>query len=283
MDPSFFFNVPPQLRLLVQEKQHIIGVMAPSKKRPIEGDDASGPAAKKHRKGFRVGPENLPDGPWRRKVDKIKKDLIHKAKVKKAYKKIKSTELAASSSASKPTLKDINTGSVTIVNTDTGRRDDGEDRGEGDGSEEGGGDGEKQQEGEGTAGPPSPRIHPQRQAMLDPDDNNLDNVPVETNKRDDDQPSNDRERQRQRERPNRQKRKPGYFDKALTAAARKKAEAAERAAEQERKEAERRSRTEERERFRRAMAKARRPGRDGQRRLGRESGLLLEKVKKMVG
>ena len=30
------------------------------------------------------------------------------------------------------------------------------------------------------------------------------------------------------------------------------------------------------------MAKARKPGRDGQRRLGRESGLLLEKVKKMV-
>lgn len=41
--------------------------MTQSKKRPIEGDDAPGPAAKKHRKGFRVGPENLPDGAWRRK------------------------------------------------------------------------------------------------------------------------------------------------------------------------------------------------------------------------
>lgn len=37
-----------------------------SSKRPVE-DNASGPAVKKHRKGFRVGPDNLPDGPWRRK------------------------------------------------------------------------------------------------------------------------------------------------------------------------------------------------------------------------
>ena len=39
---------------------------------------------------------------------------------------------------------------------------------------------------------------------------------------------------------------------------------------------------EERERFRRAMAKARTGGPNGQRKLGRESKVLLEKVKKMV-
>ncbi|KAI0905439.1 hypothetical protein F4824DRAFT_491474 [Ustulina deusta] len=252
--------------------------------RPIEGDGASGPAAKKHRQGFRVGPDNLPDGPWRRKVDKIKKDLIHKAKVKKAYKKIKTIELATSSSTLKPALEDMNTGSVTIVKTDMGDTgDDGDNRSNGSGGDgdDDDGDDEKEEQGRGTA-----EIHPQRQAMLDDDD--PDNAPRRINKKDDDQSLKDggqgqRQQGRERERPNRQKRKPGYFDQALATAERKKAEAAERAAEKERREAERQCKTEERERFRRAMAKARKPGRDGQRRLGRESGLLLEKVKKMVG
>ncbi len=39
----------------------------------------------------------------------------------------------------------------------------------------------------------------------------------------------------------------------------------------------------ERESFRKAMAKARSGGRDGQRKLGRESKVLLEKVQRMVG
>ncbi|KAI0798302.1 hypothetical protein GGR55DRAFT_581998 [Xylaria sp. FL0064] len=269
--------------------------MAPSKKRPIEGDDASGPATKKHRKGFRVGPENLPDGPWRRKVDKIKKDLIHKAKVKKAYKKIKSTELATSSFASNPTLGDVNAGSVTVVKTDTGE----DGKGIGGGREDSGGSGsdndDEVEERPRAAESPSPQLHPQRQAMLNDDvspeintdetrKNNA-NRRIEGSDDDDDQPPEDNQSHRpaERERYSRQKRRPGYFDKALTMAERKKIEAAERAAEKERREAERRRRIEERERFRRAMAKARKPGRDGQRRLGRESGLLLEKVKKMVG
>ncbi|KAJ4300289.1 hypothetical protein N0V88_002962 [Collariella sp. IMI 366227] len=44
---------------------------------------------KKAKQGFRVGPDNLPDGAWKRKVTKIKKDLITKAKVKKQYAKVK--------------------------------------------------------------------------------------------------------------------------------------------------------------------------------------------------
>ncbi|KAI0426684.1 hypothetical protein F5Y09DRAFT_56370 [Xylaria sp. FL1042] len=266
--------------------------MAPSKKRPIEGDGVSGPAAKKHRKGFRVGPENLPDGPWRRKVDKIKKDLIHKAKVKKAYKKIKTAELAASSSASKFTLGDTNARSVTVVKTDMGDDASGIRDSIGDGSGSGSDNDVKVEERPRTAESPSPQLHPQRQAMLDDDDDagDADDVRKANTRRrakgnDDDQSSEDKQSRRppDRERPGRQKRKPGYFEKALTIAERKKAEAAERAAEKERRESEHRRKTEERERFRRAMAKARKPGRDGQRRLGRESGLLLEKVKKMVG
>ncbi|PYH79091.1 hypothetical protein BO82DRAFT_137717 [Aspergillus uvarum CBS 121591] len=49
----------------------------------------------KKRKGFSVGPANLPDGTYRRKTQKIKSDLIQKAKVKKAYAKIRDEALAA--------------------------------------------------------------------------------------------------------------------------------------------------------------------------------------------
>ncbi|KAJ5493942.1 hypothetical protein N7463_010029 [Penicillium fimorum] len=69
--------------------------MAP--KRTHDGDTApssKGEREVKKRKGFSVGPANLPDGTYRRKTQKIKNDLIHKAKVKKAYAKIKAEELA---------------------------------------------------------------------------------------------------------------------------------------------------------------------------------------------
>lgn len=59
---------------------------------PLNGADEPG---KKKRKGFSVGPVNLPDGTYRRKAQKIKKDLIQKAKVKKAYAKVKAQEEAA--------------------------------------------------------------------------------------------------------------------------------------------------------------------------------------------
>ncbi|KAI9374956.1 hypothetical protein BJX61DRAFT_540234 [Aspergillus egyptiacus] len=61
---------------------------------PKPRQTSDGPATKK-RKGFSVGPANLPDGTYRRKAQKIKADLIQKAKVKKAYAKIKAEELAA--------------------------------------------------------------------------------------------------------------------------------------------------------------------------------------------
>ncbi|TAQ91264.1 hypothetical protein B7494_g385 [Chlorociboria aeruginascens] len=65
--------------------------MAP--KRPFEETESTtAPQAKKQRSGFKVGPDNLPDGTWRRKIVKIKKDLIHKAKVKKTYATIKARE-----------------------------------------------------------------------------------------------------------------------------------------------------------------------------------------------
>ncbi|KAI1657547.1 hypothetical protein F4813DRAFT_80408 [Daldinia decipiens] len=205
--------------------------MAP--KRSLESDAAATPAAKKLRKGFRVGPENLPDGPWRRKVDKIKKDLIHKAKVKKAYKKIKAAEQASSKPNTTPATVDAD---VDV-----------------------------------EPEPPEPQLHPERQAMLDVDEEQAEpSFPLPLG----DHPPRQRKQK---------VRKPGYFDKAVADGDRKKAEAEERTQEIARRNAERESKIAEREKFRKAMAKARMPGRDGQRKLGRESGLLLEKVKKMVG
>ncbi|RYP71461.1 hypothetical protein DL771_004828 [Monosporascus sp. 5C6A] len=236
--------------------------MAP--KRPLDPESAAsaGPAAKKNRKGFRVGPENLPDGPWKRKVTKIKNELIHKAKVKKEYKKVKAEEEAraqaeaASKSKAKSSTEDGQVGN--------GR----EDGAAGDGDDDNGAPNQ----------PPSPQLHPERQAMLDNDDDvdaNPNAIPLDSQDPGDRPPPPRKRKSRQR--------KPGYFDKAIEEADRKRVEAEAQAQEMKRRRVERERKLAERQRFQRALAKARTPGRDGKRKLGRESGLLLEKVRKMVG
>ncbi|KAI0150314.1 hypothetical protein GGR57DRAFT_190925 [Xylariaceae sp. FL1272] len=239
--------------------------MATTKKRPLDADNVSAPAAKKHRKGFSVGPSNLPDGPWKRKVDRIKKDLIHKAKVKKAYKRIKTAELdAASSRDTKPDPH-----ATTIIAPKTVEDDDDYDLNEATSAERDKTEGLADEE---------PKIHPQRQALVD--DQN-DTIPRADDGNTRSPGSNNFNAPRSKS--HYHKKKPGYFDKAVSAAERKKAESAKRTAEHERRAAERQRKTQDRERFRRALAKARKPGRDGQRRLGRESGLLLEKAKRLMG
>ena len=86
------------------------------------------------------------------------------------------------------------------------------------------------------------------------------------------------------QRPPRQRknRRPGYFEKEEAFAEMKRAEAEVRRIEFERRGEERKQKMEERERFRKAMAKARSGGRNGQRKLGKESEVLLERVKRMV-
>lgn len=76
--------------------------------------------------------------------------------------------------------------------------------------------------------------------------------------------------------------KPRYFEKEKAIAEAKKKEAEARRAEFEQREAERKKKLAERERHRKAMAKARTGGKNGQRKLGRESQVLLEKVQRMV-
>jgi hypothetical protein len=78
------------------------------------------------------------------------------------------------------------------------------------------------------------------------------------------------------------KSKPQPFRREHEAAQRRKEEAEARRAAREEAERQRRAKAEERERFRKAMAKARSGGLNGQRKLGRESKVLLERVKRMT-
>jgi hypothetical protein len=85
--------------------------------------------------------------------------------------------------------------------------------------------------------------------------------------------------------PGRRRRKPKSipFRQEYEQAQQRKTEAEERREAREEAERQRQQKLEERERFRKAMAKARTGGPNGQRKLGRESKVLLEKVKRMVG
>lgn len=154
-------------------------------------------------------------------MTKIKKDLIHKAKVKKAYKKIREKEF---------------------------------------------GDSEKHQDKE--QDDDAEQMHPTRQLMIKDEDKAQEGV-TPTGK--------DMEGDGHR----RRTRRPGYYDKQLAKADQRSKEAEERQQEWERRQAERAERMAEREKYKRAMAKT--VGRDGKKKLGRESHLLLDKVKRIMG
>ncbi|KAI9819776.1 MAG: hypothetical protein M1826_001085 [Phylliscum demangeonii] len=184
--------------------------------------------------GFTVGPAHLPDGPYRRRVQKIKKDLIQKAKVKKSYAKIRQRELLPDP------VKD---------------------------------DDRKQPAPMQPA--PSVDLHPERASMLEEEVRETGQGP---HGGDDD----DDEVENAAHRPRRRQAKPDPFQRELLLAQARKAEAEERRRQRDEAEREREQKREARERHRRAMAKARTGGKNGQRKLGRESKMLLERVKKMV-
>ncbi|KAK2065046.1 hypothetical protein LY76DRAFT_560034 [Colletotrichum caudatum] len=308
--------------------------MAP--KRAAEGAAASfskdAQQAKK-RKGFRVGPDNLPEGPWRRKVEKKKLELIHKAKIKKAYAKIKERELAsqASSKARQAATATAPTAAVAAAAGSSAKET----------SKEASSDDELDDVEEpqtaketsdspvtSTEAPPAPtpatsepspptdatpaqplegEIHPSRIELIT-NDGELPNpntvavkrrraaaaatgsnaelpgtrtapAPAPSGGTEEAADAADRYEPQKLRRP----RKPGYYEKQLAHAEQKRAEAEARRAEIQRRREERERKTADRERYRRAMAKARKGGQDGHRRLGRESALLLEKVKRIVG
>lgn len=186
-------------------------------------------------------------------VIKIKKDLIQKAKVKKSYAKLKSREPPID----KP---------IPEADSETWKQ---------------------QADIEEKAEEVTQELHPDRQAMLSrprsptPPPGSLRTSHYIPN------PNASHASFPRPEKPNREPRNkkyaPKYFEKEVGIANKAKAEAAARKAEWEKNQAEKKARIEERERFRRQMAKARSGGRNGQRKLGRESVVLLERVKRLVG
>lgn len=78
----------------------------------------------------------------------------------------------------------------------------------------------------------------------------------------------------------RRTRRPGYYDKQLQKAEERNKESEERRQEFQRRREERERKLAEREKFKKAMAKTR--DKDGNKKLGRESAILLDKVKKMM-
>ncbi|KAL1882801.1 hypothetical protein Daus18300_000439 [Diaporthe australafricana] len=252
-------------------------------KRPhdeVEGGGAPSAAPEpKKRKGFRVGPDNLPDGAWRRKNTKIKEELIHKAKLKKDYAKVKAELQKEREKQERPAPSE----EEPQIHPDRQQRMDDEQL-------------DRQHvnpeiqaflDGEGAP--------PRRQARREeptPADSQQDgdqqrekgDGPTATQPTFTTTPSAPEYPRPQRER---RKRRPDYYDKALEEGSRKKAEAEERAAEAERREKERARSIDERERTRRAMLKAKGFSASGRRqgrpKLGRESKVLLDKVKRMVG
>lgn len=198
---------------------------------------------RKEKKGFSVGPDNLPDGTHRRKgkcypspvalknslsnsraVQQIKKDLIRKAKVKKSYSKLRERELLE---APKASIYDVEPPADATASLE---------------------------------------LHPDRQAMLEEPETVL--------------PESREPVPRVNQRPRRPKSIP--FQKEAVLAQQRREEREKRQKEIGESHQQRQAKLEERERFRKAMAKARSGGRDGQRKLGRESKVLLEKVQRMM-
>ncbi|KAG9602011.1 hypothetical protein KCU77_g2577, partial [Aureobasidium melanogenum] len=201
-------------------------------------------AAKRHKKGFVVGPQNLPDGTHRRKTIQIKRNLIEKAKLKKEYAKQK----AQTGDDARPRRPS------TYATTE----DDEQDSPEENANEEDDVD---------------EQVKAPRQA--EPKHKSASPAPVQESPADH-TPSNLSGIHHSR----RQKIIP--FAKEHRAAQRQKREAEERRAAYEKSQKERAEKMEERERFRKAMAKARSGGKNGQRKLGRESTVLLDRIKRMV-
>ncbi|KAF1926943.1 uncharacterized protein M421DRAFT_6508 [Didymella exigua CBS 183.55] len=200
-----------------------------AEKRAHDGE-STGPV-KKQKKGFQIGPANLPDGTHRRKVKKIKENIIYKVKLKKQYAKLKAQEEDSEGAPRKSVYE-----REAEANVDN------------DASPE-------------PVLEPTLEPHPDRVKMLEEPEKE---IPVS---------SFDRRQRRQRADP---------FQKEAEIARKKKEQAEARQKAQEEADSERTKKVAERERFRKAMAKAR-GGPNGQRKLGRESKVLLEKAQRLMG
>lgn len=262
-------------------------------KRPREDNPNTDiiPEAKK-RKGFQVGPENLPDGAWRRRNTKIKENLIHKAKLKKEYKKVKAELAQEQEKKAAPKHDDGEAAAAAAASTPSEPIDHEQDRQHV--------NAERQALLDGAPLPPMKKREPQFEQstpfhqQVDASSSSSQHNPAAASTNDEPgHPVEHRPRGDRRNKP----RRPDYYDKALQEGSKKKAEMEARAAEQKRREEEKQRKVAERERMHKAMMKAKgiKPGGggggrgrfggrpEGPRKLGRESKVLLDKVKMMVG
>ena len=161
-------------------------------------------------------------------MQKIKKSLIHKAKLKKQYAKLQAQE-------------DIPTQNPAYYQDD-------------------------EEESAEDAPEPTMEPHPDRVKMLEEPEPEA--VPEAEHG------SESRRRRRPRPQP---------FEKEAEIGRQKLERAEAQRVAHEKAQKERALKIAERERFRKAMAKARRGGPNGQRKLGRESNVLLEKARRLVG
>jgi hypothetical protein len=213
-------------------------------RRAKTGDRYRKPAGvSKQKTGFRVG-RALPDGPQLRRVQQIKRGLIENAKLRKQYAKVKGKGPSGAN--------DIPLGEAGVsypsTNEEQSTSQPLEDVSEVEWSDEDDGDERKVK----------------RRAAAHEED---------------DAPSIEDQSRAGRIR----RRKPQPFQRQVREAERRRREIEERIEARKQADQERQQKIEERERFRKAMAKARTGGKNGQRKLGRESAVLLEKVQRMVG
>lgn len=215
--------------------------MAPKRSAPASERGNEDKRSQRSRNGFTVGPQNLPDGTHRRKgrqsctlrllsanvqiVQKIKNDLIRKAKLQKSYVKLKERQPA-------DTAKHVYN-SLEVAENESA----------------------------------SLEPHPDRRAMIDEPEAFISRHQL----------SEQSPRERRLKRP-----KSAPYKREVQLAQQRREERESQQKEREESNRQRQTKIEERERFRIAMAKARSGGTDGQRKLGRESKVLLEKVQRMM-
>lgn len=198
---------------------------------------------RKHASAFQVGPSNLPDGTRKRKADRIKQALIDRAKIKQDFAKVKKRKLEQEDGDDLLNVYER----VAL------------------------------EEHHAPAIPPSPPadippepvINSDRQALMDGPE-----LPVQAPQ---DNHPNLRERKKFKS-----KVKTNPYKKQTSFAQKQKEEADQRQAEREENHKQWEQKTRDREKFQAMVRKAKRPTVDGKRKLGRESGFLLEKVRKMV-
>ena len=220
----------------------------PAEKRKHDAASAPDGDRKKAKKGFQVGPANLPDGTYKRKAKKIKDSLIERALIQKEYARLKRQgKIPDAQDDAIPVPA-----SAHLDQTTTTTNDDEKDESAAPPKE---------------ASPPS-APHPDRQGLMTRPSLSPEPAPV---------------LRAPRERKPRE-RKPKFqpFSKEHAQATARKEAAEARRREIEEGHRERKRKIEEREKMQRAMAKARKGGINGQRKLGRESNVLLMKVQKMV-